>query len=270
ESGIRVRMYRVGFGDFFLLTLLDGAKPRHIIVDCGVFKGTSQTGDIGSIDAAVADMAHTTGGEGALIVMTHRHAHHIAGFARCADAFKTLKVESVWMPIWESEYEPIAVKFQAELTRTALGLRQHFTALGAATSDAESTARKYMENATGELGATGAAANGSNAKALDLLKRGFTGVTPQFYKAGDTAQLPQVLVDAGLSAQILGPPPLTDLDLVNLMDLQKNVGQYLAESASGVSGAFDPFGPQWVVDPAVSPEPGDREHYSPESFREWV
>src|SRR5262249_34085770 len=55
EVGIRVRMYRVGFGDFFLVTCLNQGASVHIIVDCGVFKGTSQTGDIGSIEAAVAD-----------------------------------------------------------------------------------------------------------------------------------------------------------------------------------------------------------------------
>src|SRR6185295_11344212 len=108
EVGIRVRMYRVGFGDFFLVSLLgtDG-KPVHIIIDCGVFKGTSQTGDIGSIEAAVADMVEVTDRQVALIIVTHRHADHIAGFARCADMFKTLTVGAVWMPIWESEYEPI-------------------------------------------------------------------------------------------------------------------------------------------------------------------
>src|SRR5262249_58069823 len=90
EAGIRVRMYRVGFGDFFLITCLNGGAPAHIIVDCGVFKGTSQTGDIGSIEAAVADMVQTTGGHVALIIMTHRHADHIAGFARCAETFKKL------------------------------------------------------------------------------------------------------------------------------------------------------------------------------------
>lgn len=272
EVGIRVRMYRVGFGDFFLVTMLAGGgkPPVHMIVDCGVFKGTSQTGDIGSIEAAVADMVQATRGRVALIVMTHRHADHIAGFARCADTFKTLTVGGVWMPIWESEYEPTAAKFQAELTRTALGLRQHLAALGAAASDAQNTARKYMENATGELAAAGAAARGSNAVALDLLKHGFPGVTPHYYKARDTGQLPQALVDAGLSAQILGPPPLADLDLMKLMDLQKNVGQYLAENGDEDSGAFAPFGTQWVVDPANVPEAGQRELYSPESFREWV
>src|SRR5262249_8567777 len=119
EAGIRVRMYRVGFGDFFLVTFLDKAgQPLHICVDCRGFQGTSQTGDIKSIEAAVQHMAGVTDLKLELIVMTHRHADHIAGFARCAATYKTMQVGAVWMPIWESEYEPKAVKFQAELIRT--------------------------------------------------------------------------------------------------------------------------------------------------------
>ncbi len=275
EAGIRVRMYRVGFGDFFLITCLHDGAEYHIIVDCGVFKGTTQTGDIGSIGAAVADMVQTTGGQVALIIMTHRHADHIAGFARYPDTFKKLTVGAVWMPIWESEYEPTALKFQAQLTKTAFGLQQHFSALGATASEEQDTARKFMENATGlgVAGATGTAAAGSNEVALDLLKHGFKGVVPSYYKSGDTAQLPPVLVAAGLSAQILGPPPVSDLDLMKLMDLQKNVGQYLA--GDGNDGNEDaeklaPFGIEWEVDPAQEPEPGQHESYANESFREWV
>jgi hypothetical protein len=263
-------MYRVGFGDFFLITCLNQGTPAHIIVDCGVFKGTSQTGDIGSIEAAVADMVQTTGGKVALIIMTHRHADHIAGFARCVDTFKKMKVGAVWMPIWESEYEPAALKFQAQLTRTALALRQHFTALGADASEEQETARKYMENATGELGMAGAAAAaGSNAVALDLLKHGF-GVTPEYYKGTDKPLLPKELTDAGLTANILGPPPVADLDLMKLMDLQKNVGQYLAgDNGPEEPKDWAPFSSDWEVDPEK--RIGDtRERYRPESFREWA
>lgn len=269
EVGIRVRMYRVGFGDFFLITLLtNGSKPVHVIVDCGVFKGTSQKGDIGSIEAAVADMARTTGGQVALVIMTHRHADHIAGFARCADTFKTLTVGGVWMPIWESEYEPKALKFQAELTRTAVGLRQHFAK--ASVRGSGQTALQYVENATGELDVAGAAATGSNAAALDLLKHGFSGVTPHYYTRGDKAQLPQALADAGLSCQILGPPPVTDIDLMKLMDLQKNVGQYLAQDGGDVSRRFAPFNSEWEIKPPGVSTNGSSTMYSSESFREWA
>jgi hypothetical protein len=272
EVGVRVRMYRVGFGDFFLISCLqtDGA-PLHIIVDCGVFKGTSQTGDIKSIEAAVADMVQTTSGKVALIIMTHRHADHIAGFARCADTFKSLAVGGVWMPIWESEYEPTALKFQAELTRTALGLREHLTQLCAnlsarhVDSEPEDTARKYTENATGELDAAGVAATGSNAKALELLKRGLAGVTPEYYQGGDTPKVPKVLAEAGLTARILGPPPIADSDLMKLMDLQKGVGQYLSSDDGETESCFEPFGPQWEIDPLQEPN----EFYLPASFAEW-
>jgi len=42
-------MYRVGFGDFFLVIVPTRTGDRYIVIDCGVFKGTSGTGDIGSI-----------------------------------------------------------------------------------------------------------------------------------------------------------------------------------------------------------------------------
>jgi hypothetical protein len=273
EVGLRVRMYRVGFGDFFLVSLLGSAgKPVHIIVDCGVFKGTSQIGDIGSIEAAVADMVEVTDRQVALIIMTHRHADHIAGFARCADVFKTLTVGAVWMPIWESEYEPRAMKFQAELTQVAEGLLTHFTSFGAAASRGQATACMYMENVTGEREAAGAAARGSNAVALDLLKSGFPGVTPHYYKRGDKAKLPKALVAAGLEAQILGPPLIDALDLMKMMDLRKGVGQYLTgQGKHKTSGDFAPFGPEWEIPPPRSAKDvGAKFFYRPESFREWV
>jgi hypothetical protein len=268
EAGVRIRMYRVGFGDFFLVSFNGkAAAPLHIIIDCGVFKGTSQTGDIGTIEAAVDNMAEVTGGKVALIIMTHRHADHIAGFARCASTFKLLQVEGVWMPIWESEYSPVAVKFQAELARTALTLQQHLTSLGAKASPEAQTARKYMENATGERG------KGSNATALKLLKTGFPGVTPQYYEAGSQPKLPQPLIDAGLTARILGPPPVTDLDLMKLMDLQKGVGQYLAAAqpvSSGQPEPFAPFGIRWEVEPFANRPASDRQWLAPEAVREFV
>jgi hypothetical protein len=149
-------------------------------------------------------------------------------------------------------------------------LQQHLAALGARASEEQSTARKYMENAIGEFAMDGAAALGSNAVALDLLKHGFPGVTPRYYKGGDKAELPQVLLDAGLSAQILGPPPVSDMDLMKLMDLQKGVGQYLAGEGEQGRSLSEPFGDEWVLKPTIAPRKGEREFYVTESFREWV
>jgi beta-lactamase superfamily II metal-dependent hydrolase len=92
-------MYRVGFGDFFLVIVPTSSGDQHILIDCGVFKGTSGTGDLGSIADAVEDMFHTTNGQLALVIMTHRHADHIAGFK--VERFNDFKASMVWMPYWE-------------------------------------------------------------------------------------------------------------------------------------------------------------------------
>src|SRR5262249_58095123 len=63
---------------------------------------------------------------------------------------------------------------------------------------------------------------------------------------------------------------VTDLDLMRLMDLQKNVGQYLTDEGVTDSEIFTPFGTEWKVDPTEEPSTADRELYGPDSFREWV
>jgi hypothetical protein len=256
-------MYRVGFGDFFLITIPTAEGPQHILIDCGVFKGTSGTGDIHTIESAVANLAQETGGELALVVMTHRHADHIIGFSRCKDAFRKMKVGAVWMPIWESEYDETAQKFQAQLTKTALAVDAHLTAL--ATSGKEdalgAAARDLLYNATGAGSLAAAAGGGSNAASLDLLKRGF-GVNAEYYKSGDEPKVPPALAKAGLSVRVLGPPPVDEISLMKLMDLTKGVGEYLAASGADGNGGdtFAPFGLKWRASAS---------DYPSEAFKEW-
>jgi beta-lactamase superfamily II metal-dependent hydrolase len=263
EAGIRVRMYRVGFGDFFLLTLDD---KHHIVIDCGVFKGTSGTGDIDTIEAAIANLATVTDKHLALIVMTHRHADHIAGFGRFADVFREFKVDAVWMPVWEDEYNPHAKKFQQELTDLAENLQRHLDLSLAANRTVDGELYHRLGNATGmeAVSATGKKPRGSNAIALDLLKNGL-GVTPQYLQANDTPKLPPSLKAAGLSARVLGPPPVEDVDLMEMMDLKKHVGQYLAMAAETTQQRtrWVPFSSAWHDgDGAAS--------YWDLSFTEWM
>ena len=124
-------MYRVGFGDFFLIIVPTDSGDQHILIDCGVFKGTSGTGDLGSIVDAVEDMFQTTGGHLALVIMTHRHADHIAGFSK-APRFKDFTADMVWMPYWEqfNDQKTVATQkltsdvqaFAANLANVALQL----------------------------------------------------------------------------------------------------------------------------------------------------
>lgn len=210
-------MYRVGFGDFFLLTLTgaDGV-PLHVLVDCGV-----HAANLGSIGAAIDQLKEDTGGKLALIIMTHRHADHISGFGTGAQVFATFNVERVWMPWFENPDDSTAAKFQANLTAVASRLQMAFKATQAkADPDAEQYLR-MAENITGVLSAAG----GGNDAALRTLHGGFANKAPvDYYEAGQKPVLPDSLVKAGLAAQILGPP--RDPDLIAVMDNKAH--QYLA------------------------------------------
>lgn len=263
--GLRVRMYRVGFGDFFLLSVPVAGGKEHILIDCGVFKGTSGEGDIGTIRAAVDNLVEETGGRLALVVMTHRHADHIIGFSRCKEQFQKMTVGAVWMPIWEKEYDDKAAKtkaskFQVDLTAIASRMQTQLTGMAPAAGQEEAHKQTLgmLLNATGPLAAAG---GGTNAASLDLLKRGF-GVTPEYYAADDKPTVPAVLARAGLSARILGPPPVDDIALMKLMDLTKGVGQYLdgLDDSGASEPAFAPFGTECQV---------DRADYPSIAFDEW-
>ena len=41
-SKVRIRMYRQGLGDCFLLTFYGDGGPHHILIDCGVLSGTQR------------------------------------------------------------------------------------------------------------------------------------------------------------------------------------------------------------------------------------
>jgi beta-lactamase superfamily II metal-dependent hydrolase len=278
QGELRVRMYRVGFGDFFLLTVPTDEGPQHILIDCGVTSGRTGKGDIGTIKAAVAHMAEETKKKLALIIVTHRHQDHIIGFSRSAEIFQDFQVGALWMSVWETEYDPnepkarkkksLAATIQEELTAVAAGMQQHLAMAG---SDSPETAAivAMLENATGidqaEFAAAGATkktgtGGGTNAASLRFLKEGL-GIEPEYYAKGDTPKVPPVLAKAGLTAEILGPPPVDRFDFLKLMDLKKNVGQFLGEANDGSGAKFDPFGPQCC---------GDATSYPPQAFQEWT
>jgi hypothetical protein len=274
--GLKVRMYRVGFGDFFLVTVPTSKGDQYILIDCGVFKGKSGTGDIGSIVDAVEDMYKTTKGHLALVIMTHRHADHIAGFAK-AKRFQDFTASMVWMPYWEKFNDKAKAKAKEKnLALAADGPdaeeedeNEAYNLLSNIDSIASNLALQFRgredagaREALAQLGnATGiedfnAAANGAkkgggaNAVALDLLKNhlGNKGKNVRYYAADDEAELPDEL--QGLKATILGPPPRKAQAFLSLMDLKKGVGQYLDSMTDSADGpkAIRPFAEVWNAD----------------------
>jgi glyoxylase-like metal-dependent hydrolase (beta-lactamase superfamily II) len=117
-------MYRVGFGDCFLMSVPQEKGQAHILVDCGVHA----RGDIGTIQAAVDDIGVETGGKLALVIATHAHQDHISGFAACETSFLKFDVGEVWLPWTENPKDPAAVKLKNKQTALTETVVRHFAA----------------------------------------------------------------------------------------------------------------------------------------------
>jgi beta-lactamase superfamily II metal-dependent hydrolase len=238
ERTLRVRMYRVGFGDCFLLSVpvvKEGKRVhRHFVVDCGVHG----RGNIGTIERAVDNIAEVTDKKLAAIIATHSHQDHISGFS---EKFCSFDIEEVWLPWCENQLDELAIKWQRKEAALVERLDRHFTAqakIGDAA--ANTTERKSALSAVANLV--------RNKKAMQLLRSGFgTGAKVRYLEAGKTLSSP---ADApGLTVRFLGPPR----DEKFLAKMHPPVDQrYLQLDASGTAGEMqnllEPFPSKWRVD----------------------
>jgi beta-lactamase superfamily II metal-dependent hydrolase len=226
SAAIRIRMYRVGFGDCFLVSFPLQGDYKHVLVDCGVHS----RGDIGTMDRVIADIEKVTGGKLALVVATHAHQDHISGFGRGKDIFKTFsEVGQVWMPWTENPDDDQANKLKRKRMSLAMQLEQHFQLAANASSQAVAAVMNIV----------------GNQPALDFLHSGFNGKAKVLYlQAGDKIQSAPI---PGLTVKVLGPP--RDQEFLAKMD--PPAGQRylrLAENGQSVeANVLKPFGDRWVV-----------------------
>jgi glyoxylase-like metal-dependent hydrolase (beta-lactamase superfamily II) len=114
-------MYRLGFGDFFLLTVPGKHGPAHILIDCGV-----HAANIGTINDCVQDMKKETANRLALVILTHYHADHMSAFASNYDDFANFEVGAVWITNRLDPDNVNASKFMAQITSVAQQLKRAY------------------------------------------------------------------------------------------------------------------------------------------------
>jgi hypothetical protein len=106
---VRVRMYRQGLGDCFLLTFpRSGKKPFQILIDCGALDRNAQwmTQVVEHIRDTVRDgeqdKAHLD-----LVVATHEHKDHLSGFNQARKVFENdFSLGGVWLGWTENLTQP--------------------------------------------------------------------------------------------------------------------------------------------------------------------
>ncbi|HEX5731503.1 MAG TPA: MBL fold metallo-hydrolase [Blastocatellia bacterium] len=204
KNTIRVRMYRIGFGDCFLVSLpIRGEDSKsdykHILVDCGVHG----RGDIKTMEQAIDNIAKVTGKKLAVVIGSHAHQDHISGFGKFAEKFAEFDIDEVWLPWAMDKNNKVANRFVKKQAALVSQLEDHFHALAARGAPVENGALEAVENLRG------------NEKAIELLRMGFgVNATVRYMTAGDKLKDPARI--QGLSVRVLGPP--TSEEFLSQMD----------------------------------------------------
>ena len=116
-SEVTIRMYNVGFGDCFLMTIPTTEGDKRILFDCGsMAKGNKDIEDIAKL--VIADLK--TKKRIDVVVCSHRHRDHITGFAK--PGWEHVEVGEVWMPWTEDPDDPEATRIRDAQTKLAAAL----------------------------------------------------------------------------------------------------------------------------------------------------
>ncbi len=214
---LRVRMYRQGLGDCFLLTFNPGGDEKHILIDCGTL-GSKYT-DV-KLPEVIADIDKTTNGHLNLVVATHQHQDHLSGFSKLSDQFSAAKkkqIDQVWLAWTEDPNDDLAKQLSKSRDDMAIAVTAAAQALRASgsnnqmASDIDSLLGFFGETkvtvpAAGQPGGAVFAASARNS--IDLVR----GLAKSDYRtpgepAIELGWLP------GFRFYVLGPP--RDLDAIH-------------------------------------------------------
>jgi hypothetical protein len=122
----RVRMYRQGLGDCFLVTFpREGKKPFQILIDCGVLVGDAQS--MTQIVEHIRDTVRDGKGGKAhldLVVATHEHKDHLSGFNQAREVFsQDFDFGAVWLGWTENLTQPEIKKIKEAKKKAVTRLR---------------------------------------------------------------------------------------------------------------------------------------------------
>jgi hypothetical protein len=216
-SVVRVRMYRQGLGDCFLIALPGaGGRTYHVMIDCGVILGTPDAE--AKMRAVVEDIILETSGTVDLLISTHEHWDHLSGFIQVQDLFADgdggstagkLQIEKLWFAWTEDPKDELAKLLRLERQRKKEGLRLAVERMRAAEADAglvsANSSRPFLpsEQVESLLEFFGAAGGASTSSALQAVRR-YSRSEPRYCRPADApVTMPQV---PGVRFFVLGPP----------------------------------------------------------------
>jgi hypothetical protein len=132
KLSVRIRMYRQGLGDCFLLTFQQKDKDDfNLMIDCGLLVGTANGNEI--MQRVAEDIEATLTVEKKVgnktkkwldvVVLTHEHADHISGFSQAQDVFERMHFGEVWAGWMDDEHHPKYKAVRERFHKQVTGLK---------------------------------------------------------------------------------------------------------------------------------------------------
>ena len=192
----RVRMFRQGLGDCFLLTFDVGKNERHMLIDCGSLGNEATKVKISD----VADHVLKEIGDDklAVVIATHEHKDHLSGFNGPMQQLKG-KVEQVWLAWTENPKDPMAQEF----AKNKRDLGEALASVAAAAPDSDVGLQiTDLLGFAGDVGLGAAKFAETINEAMEFVRSGL-GAKTSYFKPGDLIEDPRL---PGFRFYVLGPP----------------------------------------------------------------
>lgn len=230
---VRIRMYRLGIGDCFLLSFTAADRSHHVLIDCGILQGSPSATQ--RIRKVAENVASVTGNRLDVLVATHEHWDHVSGFHDARDIFDAMQVDQVWVAWTENTRDAAAARLKEEKRQRLQALRMALAELALADSAEAQDVGGAIAQTLGFYGGPAAVDEGSFAfsEKTDLAMRAVTersgGPLPTFCEPGD---LMTPAWDDGMRVYVLGPP----CDPERIRDLRAKAGAdiYALAGADGL------------------------------------
>jgi beta-lactamase superfamily II metal-dependent hydrolase len=234
---LSVRMYDVGFGDCFLLTIPTSDGIRRVLFDCGSLKGGSLP--LKKVPEMVIEDCRDADGSPRIdvVVGTHRHKDHVSGFDH--PGWAGVRVQEVWMPWTEDPGDDEGKRIRDIQSKLALQLTSQLQAAlqGAAGADAS----RLQARLTLALIAL------TNEGAMRTLHHGFVGSPVRRFLPVKDARLTWFATPVlpGVTIHVLGPS--RDPDVIRNMDPPSGQAylKLLASLGGGATGDAGVFSADW-------------------------
>lgn len=253
HGSVKVRMYRHGLGDCFLLQFPTTAgKVFNMLIDCGIVLGAEKASE--KMGEVVEDIQTKVGSHLDLLVITHEHWDHVSGFIQAQELFEEITIKNIWFAWTEDPSNALAKRLRHERSERHRSLRAALWKLPQALLGEYSSGVASILDLFGDWSL---AANGKNTTegALTYLKRK-EGAAIRYCRPGETLSLDGV---EGVRIYVMGPPEDETLlmkDLPSKKDAETyGLAQWSSATSSFLSAA--------TRDPLASPEESERDVHQP-------